>query len=237
MGWVLITGAAKRLGAEICGQLAAKGYSVVVHYNTSKVEAEAAVNGLRKLGAKAESIQGDFSTIQDTQDFIERYIVRFPKTQSLINNVGNYLVKPASTTTPEEWADLFQTNLNAPAALTNALLPSIISEKGSIINIGVVGLEAGRADTYCPAYTASKMGLLLLTRSLAKELASKNVRVNMVSPGLLENAVDMPKDMSMVPMHRPGRLEEIARVVTFLLEPENGYITGQNIEVAGGLRL
>lgn len=237
MGWVLVTGAAKRLGAEICGQLAAKGYSVVVHYNTSNVEAEAAVNGLRKMGVKAESIQGDFSTIPETQEFIERYLARFPKTACLINNVGNYLIKPASTTTPEEWADLFQTNLNAPAALINALLPSIISEKGNIINIGVAGLEAGRADTYCPAYTASKMGLLMLTKSLAKELAPKQVRVNMVSPGLLENAVDMPKELSIVPMHRPGKLEEIAQVITFLLEPENSYITGQNIEIAGGLRL
>lgn len=237
MAWTLVTGAAKRLGAEICGQLAAKGHSIVVHYNTSRIEAESAVNGLRKMGVQAESIQGDFSTIPGTQDFIERYLERFPKTKFLVNNVGNYLVKKASETNSEEWLDLFQTNLNAPAAISNALLPSLIQEKGSIVNIGVSGLTSARADTYCPAYTSSKMGLLLLTKSLAKQLAPKHVRVNMVSPGLLENAVDMPKDLTIVPMHRAGTLEEVAQVVCFLFEPENSYITGQNIEISGGLRL
>ncbi len=237
MPWTLVTGAAKRLGAEICGQIAAQGYPVVIHYNTSQVEAEAAVTGLRRLGAKAECIQGDFSTPQSVQEFIERYTQRFPDTQNLINNVGNYLIKSALQTDQGEWLDLFQTNLNAPAALINALIPSIAKHKGNIINIGVTGIETPYADTYSPAYTITKFGLWLLTKSLAKELAAKQVRVNMVSPGLLENAVDLQQNLSKIPMQRPGKLEEVARVVLFLLDPASGYITGQNIEVAGAVRL
>ena len=127
MRWTLVTGAAKRLGAEICGQLATKGFPVVVHYNTSHLEAESAVKGLRKMGVDAEMIQGDFSTLETTHDFIERYTAKFPETQNLVNNVGNYLIKSALKTSQEEWLDLFQTNLNAPAAIINGLLPWIIN--------------------------------------------------------------------------------------------------------------
>lgn len=237
MNWTLVTGGAKRLGAEICTTLASKGHNILVHYNSSKNEAVDVVKACTRYGVKAESVQGDFSSKETTIKFLNVLQERFPDIENLVNNVGNYIVKPALATSVNEWYDLFQTNLHAPFILTKGLAASIQAARGSIVNIGVAGVNSVQADTYSTAYTATKLSLCMLTKSLALELASSGVRVNMVSPGYLDNAVDKPLDWSSVPMKRAGVPSEIARVVAFLLEDESSYITGQNIEVAGGLRL
>jgi NAD(P)-dependent dehydrogenase (short-subunit alcohol dehydrogenase family) len=235
--WTLVTGGANRLGAEICLALARKGYPVVVHYNRSRKEAEDVVSTCLSYGVEADLIQGSFSSVAEVQKFIEEYLKRFPKTQALINNVGNYLIQSALNTSVSDWISLFQTNLHAPFALMQALIPSIRQEKGSIINLGVTGIQGIHANTRSTAYALTKMGLWFLTRSLAQELASDGVRVNMVSPGYLDIAVDLPKNLDQLPMHRPAACSEVARVILFLLSAESQYITGQNIEVGGGLAL
>lgn len=224
MGWTLVTGGAKGLGAEICRKLIKEGHKVVVHYRTSQKEAA-------ELAASSgcELIQGDFSTGEGVAQFIHDYCTRFANTRYLVNNVGNYLIKPSSETTVEELSMLFQTNLFAPFALTQALLPSL----KSIVNIGAAGLNS-RADAYSTAYTMTKSGLLQWTRSLAKELAPSLISVNMVSPGYIEESIDLPEHF---PMSRPVTRAEVAGVVAFLLDEQNRYITGQNIEIAGGVRL
>ncbi len=224
---ILVTGGAKGLGAEICAELAQRGHSVVIHYNQSQKAAET-------LAAKcqAQTIQGDFATPAGVEAFIKNYRGRFPSTQGLVNNVGNYLIAPASKTTHQAWRDLFQTNFFAPQALIQALLPSL----KSVVNIGTAGLHSDRAETYASAYMATKSALWFLTRSLAKELAPDHVTVNMVSPGILETSVDIEK-VSKVPMKRPATLKEAAHLVGFLFEKDSRYITGQNIEVAGGFKL
>lgn len=235
MVWTLVTGGAKGLGAEICKTLAALDYDLVIHYNTSKKGAKEIQKICQSQGVRAEIIQGSFDTIESTQRFCNEYLERFTLTHNLINNVGNFLIKPALKTTVEEWLSIFQNNLNAPFIITKALENSIKEEKGAIINIGVSGLHTARADIYSTAYTCAKMGLWMLTKSLAKEMASDFVRVNMVSPGYMENAVDLPRNSATLPMGRPGKLSEVADVIAFLLDTP--YVTGQNIEVAGGLRL
>lgn len=237
MSWTLVTGGAKRLGAEICRTLAERGHNIVVHYNTSKDDAEKVVEQCRSYGVNAESIQGDFSERSGTEAFIKNYQERYPSTINLINNVGNYFILSALETPVHEWMELFQTNLHAPFMLIRSLTDSIKNQKGNIINIGVVGVGNIKADVDSTAYRITKQGLWLLTRSLAKELASFHVRVNMVSPGYLDIAVDLPEDVSVLPMGRAGKPYEVARVVAFLLDPESDYITGQNIEVAGGVKL
>lgn len=236
MGWTLVTGGAKRLGAKLCLDLAAHGHAVLVHYHTSQREAKEVVDACRSLGATAEMIQGDFSTTASTEDFIRMCQKLFP-IKILINNIGNYLVKSASNTTLEEWCAVFQSNLHVPFALSRAFLPSLCQHQGSIINIGIAGVGNMRADTYSTAYTAAKMALLMLTKSLAKEMAPKGLCVNMISPGYLENAIDLPQDVTQLPMERAATLEEVSRVVMYLLDEQSRYITGQNIEVAGGVRL
>jgi NAD(P)-dependent dehydrogenase (short-subunit alcohol dehydrogenase family) len=235
--WTLVTGGCKRLGAEICLSLAKEGYNVIVHYNTSKNAAADVAEQCRKHGVQAEIIQGDFSTPDKVELFTQEYLSRFPETDNIINNVGNYLVKSLLETSLDEMTTLFQANLFAPFQLIQKLLFCVKKQQGSIINIGFAGVNSIKADVYATAYILTKSGLLLLTKSLAKELCPFNVRVNMVSPGYIDNAVDLPEDLSSLPMGRAASSEEVARVIIFLLKKENSYITGQNIEVAGGVLL
>jgi len=237
MSWTLVTGGAKNLGATIAIELARLGYNIVIHYRSSYLEAQHVVSQCSQYGVNASMIQGDFSSWESTQEFIQRYKEQFSDTSHLINNVGNYLIASSLNTTVQQWYDLFQTNLHTPYLLTKALLPSIKERKGSIINIGVVGLNSWKADTYSTVYTLAKAGLLTLTRSLARELASEGVRVNMVSPGHLEKSIDLPQDLTKIPMQRPGKYSEVADLIAYLLSNKAQYITGQNIEIAGGTRL
>lgn len=233
--WTLVTGGAKRLGAAICLALAQRGHNILVHYNTSLKEAEETVKACHALGIEAQSVQGDFSTSQSTQQFIYRLQSDCPAIKNLVNNVGQYLLKVPSQTSAEEWQALFQVNFHSAVAITQALLPSIKSNRGSIINIGMTGLE--RANTFCTAYATTKLSLWLYTQSLAKELAPSRIRVNMASPGMLENSIDRPASPEKMPMGRFGTLAEVAHAVAFLLEEKSSYITGQNIEIAGGVGL
>ncbi|CRX38425.1 SDR family oxidoreductase [Estrella lausannensis] len=237
MAWTLVTGAAKRLGASICLELARAGHNLVIHYRQSQDEAEALAVTLRAFGVKAETIRGDFSTAESLQEFLREYQRQFLATRFVVNNVGNYLIEPPSETAPIKWHELFETNFFAPVALTNALLSSLKQERGAVVNIGVAGISKLKVDVNAAAYTMSKIALLAYTKSLAKEVAKDLVRVNMVSPGYIDNAVDLPDDLSVLPMKRAATPEEVARVVRFLLEPASAYITGQNIEVAGGVGL
>lgn len=231
--WTLVTGGAKRLGAALCLALAEKGHAIVVHYHQSQKEALQVVAACQALGVKACAIQGDFSSTASVQDFVQRYLQQFPDTKNLINNVGNYLIRSALQTSFEEWMLLFQVNLHTPFMLTQALAPSLIQQQGNIIHIGVSGLKPHAAHIYSTAYTLTKEGLWGLTLATARELAPQKVRVNMVSPGQLDISVDCHP----IPMQRPGSCWEVCRVVSFLLDSESQYITGQNIEVAGGLGL
>jgi NAD(P)-dependent dehydrogenase (short-subunit alcohol dehydrogenase family) len=237
MKWTLVTGAAKHLGRQIALLLAQKGHPVVIQYHYSEKEALDTCEEIRLLGGEASTIQGDFTTLDSTKAFIEAYKTKFPDTKNLINNVGNYIVKKALSTDMPTAYELFQTNVHVPFCLASELANPIKVAKGSIINIGTSGLHSFRADDRAPLYTATKMALFSLTKSLAKELAPFAVRVNMVSPGQLEESVDLRDDVSLFPMGRAGKGSEVARMVAFLLEEESCYITGQNIEVAGGLGL
>lgn len=231
--WALVTGGAKRLGAVLCLALAERGYAVAVHYNRSALAAQQVVADCRKQGVDAMALQGDFSSIQGVTDFAQRYGEACSHTAVLINNVGGYLLGSARQTTVADWAALFQLNLHTPFILTQTLLPHLLAARGHIINIGVCGLHRQIAHVYSTAYTLTKQSLWALTLAYARELAPEGVRVNMVSPGEL----DISTDTRPLPMRRPADCGEVSRVVTFLLDPASGYITGQNIEVAGGLGL
>ncbi|HXF29040.1 MAG TPA: SDR family oxidoreductase, partial [Chlamydiales bacterium] len=225
------------LGAEICRTLAKQGRSIVCHYRNSSKEADEIVSFCRSVGVQAESIQGDFSSQEGIHDFMIRYKAQFQSTECLINNVGNYLLGPASQVSLDNFYSLFQSNVAAPFVLSQGLIDSLKATQGQIINIGTAGLQASRADTHSPIYRATKMALLSLTKSLARELAGDGVRVNMVSPGYLVTSEDLPADISKLPMKRATQFEEVAAVITFLLQKESRSITGQNIEVAGGVAL
>lgn len=237
MTWTLVTGAAKRLGAEICQLLALHGHHLVIHYRYSEREAQTLAEQCRQLGVKAEIIQGDFTTKESTQEFVKKYLAEFSNTKNLINNVGNYFIGSALQTPIEEWIELFQNNLYAPLILIQALSDSLKKNQGSIVNLGVAGISHVRADVYSTAYSCAKTGLWMLTKSLASEFAPYNVKVNMISPGYVDISVDLPREVNALPMQRPAETREIAEAVAFLLGEKARYITGQNIEIAGGVRL
>ena len=237
MEWTLVTGGSRRLGAEICFALAEKGLSLLIHYHQQAEMAEATARRCREKGVRAEIIAGDFSTPESTQLFAEDCCARFSLIRNLVNNVGSYLLKSALETTPKEWQTIFQSNLHAPWMLTQAFLPGIKQQKGRIINLGMAGVGILQADLRRSAYRMAKTSLYLLTKSLARELAPHQVGVNMVSPGYMENSVDLPDQFPIHSMQRAGQLREVARVVAFLMAEESCYITGQNIEVAGGVAL
>lgn len=232
----LVTGGAKRLGSSICKTLAQHGHHPVIHYRHSHDEAKETAKQCRAFGVEADIIEGDFSTTSGLKSFLQEYTSRFPSTIHLINNVGNYPIGTTKETTVEIWEDLFLVNLLAPIELIRQLTPSLIEQRGCVVNLGVSGLQTSRSDNHTPAYTSLKLALLSLTKSWAKEFAAQGVTVNMVSPGILDITVN-PPDPSRLPMGRMGTCDEVARVVAFLLEPASNYITGQNIEVGGGVRL
>jgi NAD(P)-dependent dehydrogenase (short-subunit alcohol dehydrogenase family) len=236
MTWALVTGAAQGLGAEICRTLAAKGHNVVVHYRAQHALAMQVVEECRNRNVKAEVIQGDFSTPAGTADFLQRYLAQFSETDILINNVGEYKRASPLEMPMNEWQEIFQSNFFTPVALTQSLIASLKKYQGSIVNIGIAGVQGVPRPFSSTAYRMTKLSLWGYTRSLAAEMAPSQVRVNMVSPGHLSNSVDLPPT-ERLPMGRPASLAEAAQAVYFFVDPANRYITGQNLEIAGACAL
>jgi NAD(P)-dependent dehydrogenase (short-subunit alcohol dehydrogenase family) len=237
MEWTLVTGGAKGLGAEICRRLAKKGGNVLVHFRSSEDEVEQVVEACKKGGGNAQAVQGEFSSREGIEKFLAALSPFLSSIRFLINNVGEYDVAPFAITTDSLVYEMFHANAIAPMLITKALLPSLIHTKGRIVNIGTAGLNRQSADAHAPVYMAGKRALLSFTKSLAKELAPYRVNVNMVSPGFMENSIGLPEDLSTLPFGRAASLEEVAKLVTLLLGEDASYITGQNIEITGAVRL
>lgn len=230
----LITASAKGIGAKIAYHLAKKGYEVVLLYHTSHVETSAICDQIHSLNGKAHKMKVDFSTKEGVISFCNEYKALYEKTTLLINNWGSYCVGPLSSLDVDLFLDTFQSNLFVPFILTKELIPLLRKTKGSVINIGVTGLNTLKANTYFPAYSIAKLSLLQMTRSFAKELAQEEITVNMISPGYLENSVDKPS-LEKLPLKRVAKYEEVLDVLDFLIQ--NRYVTGQNIEISGGVGL
>ncbi len=209
MSLILVTGGAKGLGAEIAKQLTRANHRVLIQYNNSSQSVDRVVEACE---GGAEKIFGDLSTPDGTSEFL----TRLPQVSGLVNNVGPF---------EGEWNSLFQVNFFAARELSETLQPQ------TIVNIGVSGLEHG-GMARATAYGCAKAALLFYTRSLAKRWASRGATVNMVSPGYMENSLVEP---DVLPMGRLARLEEVAEAVVYLFSPAARYITGQNLEIAGGL--
>ena len=232
-----VTGAARRLGRHLALTLARAGADVVVHFNTSKEEADGVVREIERLGRRAWSVQAEFQDPAAVEAMMRAIAGLVPKLSIVVNNVGNYLVKPIEDTTADEWRELMETNLFAPVGIVRAALPLFTGEGGAVINLGYAGVEHVAVSTRAAAYQASKTALYLATKAFARSLAPRGIRVNMISPGQLENSVDLPPDLSrVIPLGRPGTLDDIAKTMLFLLDPTS-YVTGVNIDVAGGYRL
>ena len=233
----LVTGASRRLGRHLALELAAAGADVCVHYSRDAEGARETVAAIEALGRRAFLVAADFTDPAGIAALIEGYRAQASRLDVLVNNVGNYIVKPVEETSVDEWRSLLDANLVAPAGLINGLLDLFPEGAGSIVNLGYAGVDLLASNPEATAYQASKAGLLILTKSLATRLAPRGLRVNMISPGQLENSVDLPEDIpAAIPLARAGTLDDIAHAMHYLVRP-GSYVTGVNLDVAGGYRL
>ena len=237
---VLITGAARRIGATIASRLHEAGATVAIHYRGSAQDAtdlRDELNATRKNSA--EIFRADLLDTQQIDGLVKEVLQWSGRIDVLVNNASSFYPTPMGTVTPEQWDDLLGSNLKAPLFLAQAALPALRNTTGCIVNI--VDIHAQRPLRDHAVYGAAKAGLAMLTRSLAKDLAP-DIRVNGVAPGaILWPEDDMSKEtkekiLEQIPLARQGLPDDIADVVVFLARDAR-YVTGQIIAVDGGRSL
>jgi pteridine reductase len=235
---VLVTGGARRVGAEIVRCLHAAGAQVAVHYRHSRGEAEALVAALEGLRpGSAVALQADLLDTAALPRLVDAAVARFGRLDGLVNNASSFFPTALGEIDETAWTDLVGSNLKAPLFLAQAAAPHLSASGGAIVNI--VDIHAERPLKGYALYCAAKAGLLGLTRALALELAPQ-VRVNGVAPGAIEWPDDgqfPPPERERIVAHtllgRVGAPSDIARTVRFLLF-DASYVTGQILSVDGG---
>lgn len=233
----VVTGGARRLGRHLCEVLAERGYEIVIIYRASAGEAQSLVHTIIDAGGTARALQADIAIAAEVQRAFDAVAAREGRVDLLLNNVGNYNPQDVTKLDPAVWDATIAANLSGAYYCCYHAIP-LMPDGGQIISIGMAGLEGIRANRRGADYYVSKTGLLVLTRALAAGYATRNIRVNMVSPGQLENSIDLPPPDEIgaeVPLGRAGTLTDISQAVTYLLDAT--YVTGVNIDVAGGYRL
>lgn len=239
---ILITGGNRGIGRAIAYLLAESGYDIDLTYNSGKEEAEETGKRISSLGRNVSTYQVDLSSRTQLEVFTKSILDSGKTYLAVVNNAGIYRGTHLSETSDEEWEKIIGLNLSAPFYLARDLNGSI-KNSGSIVNIASV--YGFRSDSWALGYQASKAALIHLTRGLAKELAPR-IRVNAVAPGYVrtdlnksawENESFNGRIKKMTPMSRWGDPEDVARVVKFLLSPENSFITGETVVVDGGIGL
>ncbi|WP_335870686.1 3-oxoacyl-[acyl-carrier-protein] reductase [Bacillus sp. 2205SS5-2] len=238
---VLVTGASRGIGRAVALELASQGAHVVVNFAGSEAKANEVVDEIKKMGRQALAIQGDISDGEAVSSMIKRTIAEFGTLDILVNNAGitrdNLLMRMKEA----EWDEVINTNLKGVFLCTKAVTRQMMKQrKGRIINIAsIVGVSgnAGQAN-----YVAAKAGVIGLTKTTAKELASRNITVNAIAPGFI--STDMTDQLSddvknemlkQIPLARLGEPRDIAKLVSFIASDDAAYITGQTLHVDGGM--
>jgi 3-oxoacyl-[acyl-carrier protein] reductase len=231
-----VTGAAKGIGRAIALRLAREGFSVAVHYRSSRDEAEAVRLEVEALGVKAMTLSADLTDATQAQALVSSAAEALGGLGVLVNNVGNYVRKPLAELTLEDWRGMLDSNLNAAFYTCHAALPIMRARQyGRIVNLGFAGTQNLVARPNILPYHIAKTGVLLLTKAIAMSEAVHGITANVVAPGVIENSVSKP--VQLIPMARLGTLDELSDAVWHFVNPEHGYQTGQMLEVAGGFNL
>jgi NAD(P)-dependent dehydrogenase (short-subunit alcohol dehydrogenase family) len=236
-GIAVVTGGARRLGRHLCLKLAERGFDVVILYRTSGDRAASLAREVERIGRGARALQVDVAIEPRVAEVFRDIAATEGRVDLLINNVGNYNPQHVSKLDPSVWDATLAANLSGTFYCCHHAL-GLMEAGGNIINIGMAGLEGSRAAVHGTDYFVSKTGLLVLTRSLAAAYGDRDIRVNMVSPGQLENSIDLPPPSEIgdqIPLDRPGSLDDIAQAVAYVLDAD--YVTGVNLDIAGGYRL
>lgn len=237
---VLITGASKGIGKAIALRFAKEGASVIINYRKSHVEAEEVKSTIEELGGYAFLLQGDVSDYTTCSDMMKTIIDKFGKIDILINNAAISQIGIFYDCTEEIFDNIINTNLKGVFNLThNAVKHMLPRREGVIINISSMWGEVGASCEVI--YSASKGGINSFTKALGKELAPSNIRVNAISPGVINTSMnswlseeEREELLSEIPMMRMGKPEEIASLAVFLASDQCTYMTGQVLRVDGG---
>ena len=237
----LVTGGSRGIGRSICLKFAENGSDVVFTYNSSKEKAEDLKKELDSYGVKSEAIMSDASNFESSQNLINEVEKKFSKIDVLINNAGitkdNLLMRMSE----EDFDTVMEVNMKSIFNLTKSVLrPMLKQRSGSIINMSsVVGVKgnAGQAN-----YSASKSGIIGFSKSTALELGSRNIRCNVIAPGFIETEMTAKLDENIVkgwtdsiPLKRGGTPKDIANATVFLASDMSAYISGQVLNVCGGM--
>jgi 3-oxoacyl-[acyl-carrier protein] reductase len=239
----IVTGASKGIGASIAKHLAAEGAAIVVNYASSKAGANNVVAEIARDGGKAVAVQADLSNKADIGRLFAATKEAFGRLDILVNNAGIYEFSPLEEVTEEHFRKQFDLNVLGPIMASQAALKLFGPEGGSIINISSLVSTMGFPNA--AVYSGTKGAVDALTRSLAKELGPRKIRVNAINPGMVEtegvhaagiHESDMRKQVeAQTPLGRIGQPQDIAGAAVFLASSEAGWITGQTFVIAGGL--
>lgn len=237
----LITGATRGIGKQIAIILAKEGYNIALNYRKENEELTNTKNEIEAQNVECLCVQGDVSSFEDCEKFVKETIEHFGSIDVLVNNAGITKDMLLMRMKEEDFRQVIDINLIGTFNVTKNVISYMMKARnGRIINISsVVGVSGNAGQTN---YAASKAGIIGFTKSLAKEVASRNILVNAVAPGFIEtNMTDVLKDevkeeiAKSIPLKRMGKAEDVANVVKFLASEESSYITGQVINVDGGM--
>lgn len=237
----LVTGASRGIGREIALELAKQGANIAVNFAGSEAKANEVVEEIKSMGREAFAIKCDVSNADEVADMIKKTVERFGKLDILVNNAGitkdNLLMRMKE----EEWDDVININLKGVFLCTKAVTRQMMKQRyGRIINIAsIVGVSGnpGQAN-----YVAAKAGVIGLTKTTAKELASRNITVNAIAPGFI--TTDMTDKLTeevktemlkQIPLARFGEPKDIAKTAAFLASSDSSYMTGQTLHIDGGM--
>ena len=239
----LVTGGSGGIGRAVCLRLARDGFDVAVHYNSNAAAAEQVLAEIAALGQRAVALKADLSDSEACAALVQSCVEQLGGLDAVINNAGVTADALLMRMTDEQYHKVISSNLDSCFFCTRAAINHMAREKrGKIVNItSVVGLtgNAGQAN-----YSASKAGIIGLTKSAAKEVARWGICVNAIAPGFIETAMtdqmgDMARDAlkKSIPMRRLGQPEDVAAMVAYLCSEDAGYVTGQVLVVDGGMAM
>jgi len=238
---VLVTGASKGIGRAIALRCAQEGANVAFTYLSSVEKGQALEEELKAFGVKAKGYRSDASINSAAEELINSVVAEFGKIDALVNNAGITKDGLLMRMSEEQWDEVIRVNLKSVFNLTKAVIKPMMKEKkGSVINItSVVGVSGNAGQSN---YAASKAGMIGFSKSVAQELGSRNIRCNAIAPGFIETEMTAVLDPKVkeewekgIPLKRAGKADEVADCVVFLASDMSTYISGQVIQVCGGM--